>query len=110
MSRVRMTPQLLDVIAERFKAFSEPARLSVLYELKGGERTVSELIAATGLGQTNLSRHLQHLHAAGVVSRRKEGLFTFYALADKDVLRLCDLMCGRLERETNARRTAFGAR
>ena len=107
MSLTRMTPELLSVIAERFKAFAEPARLQVMYELKGGERTVSDLVTATGLGQANLSKHLQQLHAAGVVSRRKEGLFTYYALADRDVLKMCDLMCGRLEKETSARRKAL---
>jgi len=109
MTTTRMTPELLSVIAERFKAFAEPARLQVLYELKSGERTVSDLVTATQLGQANLSKHLQQLHAAGVVSRRKEGLFTYYALADKDVLKLCDLMCGRLERETSVRRKALSA-
>ncbi len=109
MSLMKMTPELLSVIAERFKAFAEPARLQVLYELKSGERTVTELVTATGLGQANLSKHLQQLYAAGVVSRRKEGLFTYYALADKDVLKMCDLMCGRLDRETSARRKALSA-
>ncbi len=106
---MKMTPELLAVIAERFKAFAEPARLQVLYELKSGERTVSDLVTATGLGQANLSKHLQQLHAAGVVARRKEGLFTYYTLADRDVLKMCDLMCGRLEKETTARRKALSA-
>ncbi|HEU5039287.1 MAG TPA: hypothetical protein VFT84_00600 [Gemmatimonadales bacterium] len=38
------------------------------------------------------------------MSRRKDGLFTRYRLADRDVLRVCEIMCGRLEAETKARR------
>jgi DNA-binding transcriptional ArsR family regulator len=107
MPPTKMTPELLAIVAERFKAFAEPARLSVLYALRGGEQSVSDLVEATGLGQANLSKHLQVLHAAGVVSRRKEGLFTVYALADADVLKLCDLVCGRLERETRERQKSL---
>jgi hypothetical protein len=33
------------------------------------------------------------------VERRKEGLYVLYRLADESVLRLCDLMCGRLEQQ-----------
>lgn len=107
MPPTKMTPELLAIVAERFKAFAEPARLSVLYALRGGEQSVSDLVEATGLGQANLSKHLQVLHAAGVVSRRKDGLFTVYALADADVLKLCDLVCGRLERETRERQKSL---
>jgi hypothetical protein len=38
-----------------------------------------------------------------------EGLFTLYRLADKDVLRLCDLMCGRIETEAKTRGRLFPA-
>jgi hypothetical protein len=31
-------------------------------------------------------------------------------LADRDVLKMCDLMCGRLERETKERKKAFAAK
>lgn len=103
----RMTPELFDLIAARFKAFGEPARLRILHELRAGERTVSDLVAATGLGQANLSRHLQYLLGVGFVSRRKAGLHVWYALADRDVLKLCDVMCGRLDRELAARRSAL---
>jgi DNA-binding transcriptional ArsR family regulator len=95
--------RLLEPLAERFKALAEPARLRVLRELRAGERTVTELIEATGLNQANLSKHLQLLHAQRFVARRKEGLYTYYRLADDDVFRLCDLMCGRIAAETRSR-------
>lgn len=107
MAHTRMTPELFELVAARFKAFGEPARLQILYQLRKGERTVNDLADTTGLGQANLSRHLQQLLALGFVSRRKDGLFAHYALADRDVLKLCDVMCGRLEKETTARRKAF---
>ena len=107
MSQLKLTPDLIAIIAERFKALSEPARLQILSRLRDGEMTVSELVDATGLGQANVSKHLQFLYAAGFVGRRKEGLYVYYFLADPDVFRLCDLMCGRLERELATRRKAL---
>ncbi len=100
----------LHAIAERFKALAEPSRLAILAALREGERTVSQILRATGLGQANASRHLQTLYAAGFVERRKDGPSIWYRLADQDVMRLCDLMCGRLEREASTRRKLFAAR
>lgn len=95
-------------VAQRFKVLGEPARLRILNILRGApEFTVSQLVDATGLGQANVSKHLQLLHAAGYVSRRREGLYVWYSLADDDVFALCDLMCNRLDREVEAERHAL---
>lgn len=99
-----MTPELLALIAERFRALAEPARLQILTALRTGEHTVGDLVERTDLGQANVSKHLQLLHSLGFVNRRKEGLFVYYALADKSVFRLCDIMCSRLEAEVRTRR------
>ena len=99
MGQLKMTPALIELISERFKALAEPARLQILNCLRRGEMTVTELVEETGLGQANVSKHLQSLYAAGFVERRKEGLFVRYFLADRDVFKLCDLMCGRIERQ-----------
>ena len=103
MPHLAMTPEVLVLVAERFKALAEPARLRILARLRRGEMTVTELVDQTALGQANVSKHLQLLHTLGFVSRRKDGLFVYYALADKSVFQLCDIMCGRLEVEMKAR-------
>ena len=106
-----MTPELLTLVAERFKALAEPARLRILDALRDGEQTVSDLMQKTELGQANVSKHLQLLYALRFVDRRKEGLYVHYRLADDDVFRLCDIMCGRLEAEVRERSQALeGAR
>ena len=103
MGHLSLTPPLLALVAERFRALAEPARLQILNCLRAGERTVTELVTETALGQANVSKHLQLLHSLGFVTRRKEGLFVYYLLADKSVFQLCDLVCGRLEKEMKAR-------
>ena len=108
MGKIAMTPEVLELIAERFKALAEPARLEILTALRDGELTVGDLVASTGMLQANVSKHLQMLHALGFVSRRKDGLYVYYALADKSVLRLCDIMCGRIESEVAGRQRTLG--
>lgn len=110
MATLPLTPGLMELIAERFKALSEPARLRLLNVLRDGERTVTELMEATGLGQANVSKHLQLLHSMGFVTRRKSGLNVYYSLADQDVFLLCDLMCGRIEAQEAVRRGIFETR
>ncbi len=104
LSRIPMTTELLALIAERFKALSDPARLQILNALRSGEKSVTELIDETGRGQANVSKHLQLLHSLGFVARRKEGLYVYYSLKSRDIFQLCDVMCGRIEREVRARR------
>ncbi len=110
MAGRRMGPELLDLVAERFKALSDKARLRLLQELRSGSSTVNELVEATGMGQANVSRHLAILFANGLVGRERNGIYVRYALADKDVLRLCDLVCGRLETELTERRKVISGR
>lgn len=110
MTRKELSPELMTGIAERFKALAEPSRLQLLQCLRGGDATVSDLVEWTGLTQANVSKHLQLLLALGFVARRKEGLYSIYALADPEVFRLCELMCGRMERELKARQRLLADR
>jgi DNA-binding transcriptional ArsR family regulator len=105
-----LTPEMIELVSERFRALAEPARLHIMQELRGGEQTVGALVEATGLGTANVSKHLQLLHGAGFVTRRKEGLHVHYGLAGKDIFRLCDIMCGRLAAETESRRRVLTRR
>lgn len=91
-----LTVGQLALVAERFKILAEPARLQLLQALMSGERSVSELVEATGLSQANVSKHLQLLLGHALVDRRKDGLFVFYRLADESVLQLCELVCSQL--------------
>ncbi|MCU0635224.1 MAG: metalloregulator ArsR/SmtB family transcription factor [Gemmatimonadaceae bacterium] len=99
MPKPSLTPEVLSLVAERFRALGEPARLQLLRALQRGPRTVGELVDETGLGQANTSKHLQLLHSLGFIARRKDGLFVHYELADQSVFELCDIVCGRLDEQ-----------
>jgi DNA-binding transcriptional ArsR family regulator len=109
MSNKRLAPETIGAVADRLKVLAEAARLSVLNQLRSGPRNVSELMADTGLSQANLSKHLQVLHTHGFVSRRRQGLFVIYQLADRSVFELCDIMCGQLKRQAGEQMTRLRA-
>ena len=94
-----MPPAALELVAARFRMLAEPMRLRLLNELRDREMTVTALVEATGAGQANVSKHLSLLADAGMVGRRKEGLNVFYFIADGSLFELCDLVCGRLQKE-----------
>lgn len=86
------------LIAGRFKLLSEPTRLKLLMALEGGEQNVTELVRSVQATQANVSRHLQALAEAGVLSRRKAGVTVYYAVADPGIFELCRHVCGSLRR------------
>jgi DNA-binding transcriptional ArsR family regulator len=110
MAASRLTPQAIDLVAERFRSLAEPMRLRLLDALRRGERSVGDLVERTGAGQANVSKHLQTLLAAGVVARRKEGTTAYYRLADPAILELCDIVCGQVEAHLEARQRVLRGR
>jgi len=63
-----------------FKALGNPARLTLVRTLQGGERCVCDLVDAVGLGWSTTSKHLEILRDAGVVGSEKRGQQVFYRL------------------------------
>lgn len=100
--------EALEQVAAYFQALSEPTRLRILNELRGGERNVSELAQAVGSSVANISRHLSFLTQRGMVERETRGTAVYYRIADASIYRLCDLVCGNIARQ--AERHAKDAR
>jgi ArsR family transcriptional regulator len=99
MSKARpLSNEALELVARRFGVLAEPMRLRLIQALFSGERNVTDLVGATGGTQANVSRHLQTLTTANILARRKEGLQVFYAIADPSIAKLCELVCGSLEK------------
>ena len=97
MAMQLLPKELLHQVAERFRLLGEPVRLEILNLLHvHGEMNVQDLMQATGQRQANVSKHLNLLSAAGMVSRRKEGLYVYYAISDPSLSGLCLLVCGQI--------------
>ena len=102
-----LSPLALELIADRFKALSKPMRLRLLNLLMQGERSVGQLVKASGSGQANVSKHLAQLRDTGMIGMRKEGLSTICYIADPIVGELCEMMCSRLREEMERKASAL---
>ena len=63
-----------------YKALAHPIRVQIVELLANGEKSVSEIVARVGAKESNTSRHLAVLKAAGVVNARKVGMNVYYEL------------------------------
>ena len=83
-------------VAAYFNVLSDPTRLRIMYAICSGEKSVSEVVEMCGSSQANVSRHLLALHTAGILSRRKEGVTVYYAIADNATVEMCQTVCAKI--------------
>jgi DNA-binding transcriptional ArsR family regulator len=107
---MKLTPEAVALVAARFRILGEPIRIRLLQELHGGEKNVTELVAAVGSTQPNVSKHLRILQEAGIVGRRQAGNSVYCFIADESVLDLCDTVCGSIRDQVAATAKALGVR
>lgn len=72
--------------ADKLKVYAQPLRLMILSCLLRGERTVSEIDTATGIGQPALSQQLAELRRNELVKTRRASKQIWYELADENVI------------------------
>ena len=87
---------VFDAVARYFALMSDPTRLRILHAVCSGERSVSEIVVATGGSQTNISRNLNLMHERGALDRRKDGSQVYYRVADKALIEMCRNVCQRV--------------
>jgi DNA-binding transcriptional ArsR family regulator len=85
-----LSPDLLDLVARRLRVIAEPTRMRILALLERGEASVQELTDELPTTHQNVSKHLAALLQAGIVSRRREGSWVRYSLADYTAYRLIE--------------------
>lgn len=95
--------ELVELRAEILKALGQPTRLKIVDFLRDGERCVCEIFPAIEEEQSNTSRHLNMMLAAGVLSRRKEGLKIYYAIKHPEIISVVDLVSDVVKREISGR-------
>lgn len=88
MSTPGIKRQLYAQFAKVAKTLASAPRLEILELLAQRERSVEDLVSATGLPVANVSQHLQHLRRSGLAANRREGKYIRYRLADPAVVTL----------------------
>jgi len=78
----------LTVIAEIFKALSNPGRLALLEKLAQGPRCVCELAQELRMNKSITSKHLSYLYKVGLLRSQKQGVTVRYELTSPCVIEL----------------------
>ena len=84
-------PTSIALQAKLFRGFADPSRLSIMETLRDGEMTVTEIVEATELSQSNISNHLACLRDCGLVTAEQDGRYVRYRLSDPRVEQLLAL-------------------
>jgi len=107
-NKPNMSMEALELVADRFKALSEPIRLRILQELHEGEMSVTEITQIVDSSQPNISKHLKLLQDAGLLARRQDGNTVYYSISDKVVFDICEIVCNSLREKFSAKADALG--
>jgi DNA-binding transcriptional ArsR family regulator len=97
------TNRTLRARAEIIKAMAHPTRLFIVDQLAGGPRCVCDLAEMVGADVSTVSKHLNVLRNAGILSDDKRGLQVFYSLKCPCVLGFLDCVEGVLKSNARAR-------
>jgi DNA-binding transcriptional ArsR family regulator len=89
------------------RVLSEPSRLVLLQTLHNGPLTVSELVEACHMKQSNVSKHLGLLYDHHLVKRERDGISIRYQIGDSMIFALCNLVCGKMERDVKCAAALF---
>jgi DNA-binding transcriptional ArsR family regulator len=75
--------QNVDDLAEMLRVLADPTRIRLIDALeRNGRSTVSALTTLLPVSQQSVSHQLSILRGAGIVSRRREGVWVHYELRD----------------------------
>jgi|TARA_B100001079_G_scaffold117758_1_gene101272 ArsR family transcriptional regulator len=81
-----LSPKIMSRIAQALRLLGDETRLRILILVSQTPLNVSELTTILGMAQSGISRHLSHLRKMKLLQERKEGIWTFYQLAQKESL------------------------
>jgi len=104
----QLSEEMLELIAQRFRLLSDPMRLKILHQLQDGEKSVTQLVEATGASQPNVSKHLSTLKTHGIVRRRQDGNMAYFSIGAPFVFDLCASVCSGMRKEWEEKQDALG--
>jgi ArsR family transcriptional regulator, lead/cadmium/zinc/bismuth-responsive transcriptional repressor len=73
------------LLAEIFRALSDPSRIRIVSVLAKGETSVGALAKAVSLSESAVSHHLRGLRQMRLVRPRKSGRQVYYTLDDEHI-------------------------
>jgi len=92
--------QTITRLAEFFKVFGDPSRLTILHFLSKAELCVADLATLANMGQSAVSHQLKLLRLSRLVKFRKEGTVVYYSLNDAHIQNLVDVALEHVREES----------
>lgn len=86
-----LDPSIEQDVANLFKAFSSTTRIKILFILKKGALTVSQMSHLIGMSQSAISHQLKELKMARLVKYERKGREVFYELDDDHIHQIFDM-------------------
>ncbi|MBC8525216.1 MAG: winged helix-turn-helix transcriptional regulator [Chlorobium phaeobacteroides] len=86
-----MKKEVLQELADLFKALGDHTRVKILNALYHAELCVCDLTAILDMNQSAVSHQLRVLRVGKIVKSRKDGKNVYYSLDDKHIFKLLDL-------------------
>ena len=83
--------EILEAIADLFKAFGDTTRVQILSHLLSGEMCVGDIAEAVELSQSAVSHQLRILKQMHLIKFRREGKNILYSLADDHVRTILEM-------------------
>jgi len=83
--------EILEQIADLFKAFGDTTRVQILSQLTECELCVTEISQRIALSQSAVSHQLRILKQMHLIKYRREGKNILYSLADNHVLTILQM-------------------
>lgn len=74
------------------KAIAHPQRLMIMCYLAEGEKNVGEIQELCEISQSQLSQFLNRMQREKLLKVRKESQFSYYSIADKNLMKLIQSM------------------
>ncbi len=69
-----------------FRNLANPLKIMIITELKKGDKSVSQLVKSSGMGQSNISHALSSLKCCNIVTSKIKGKERIYSLNKKTIL------------------------
>ena len=79
-----MEEEIFELKAGILKVFAQPTRLKILECLRGGEKSIHEIVPAIHAEQSNVSRHTFLMQKNHIVTTRKDGVRVMVKVKVKD--------------------------
>jgi len=76
----------IDAKVKFLRGVADKTRLGILQAIRSEEKTVNDIVACVGGSQSNISQHLACLRGCGVITKRQEGKFCYYSLANSNII------------------------